>query len=49
MGYDNSNWYRTWRSRYELVYIELDEWVNRGFRWMKASPERIIKHRKVLH
>jgi len=45
MGCDNSNWYRTWRSRYETVYTELDEWVNRGFRWMKVSPDRILRQR----
>jgi len=47
MGVCDSNWYRTWQPRYELVYSELLSWNNRAYRWMKVSPERIAKSKVV--
>lgn len=40
LGIDKSNWSRTWQSRYELLYQELDEWVNRAYRFMKMKSQR---------
>lgn len=46
MGCHDSEWYRTWRGRYEQIYRELEEWPNRAFRYMQVSPERIAGYRE---
>lgn len=42
MGVDSSSWYRVWRRRYEVIYQELNEWSNRGFRFIRIRQLRDI-------
>jgi hypothetical protein len=38
----SSPWYRTWRKRYEAIFQELNEWSNRGFRYIRVKQQREV-------
>lgn len=44
LGVSKSRWFACWAQRYEEVFREVDEWVNRAYRWvgqklrMEAEP-----------
>lgn len=37
VGVGKSQWFALWKARYELIYQELSEWVNRAWRYIKVK------------
>ena len=36
-GISETRWYALWKARYELIYRELNEWVNRAWRYIRVK------------
>ena len=48
IGVSKSSWFSTWNGRYQALYNELDEWTNRGYRFIEAKASRNSRVAKEL-
>lgn len=39
IGCSKTKWFSTWQQRYERVYVEFNDWSDRGFRYLKVRQK----------
>jgi len=40
VGCGKTQWFALWQARYEMIYGELNDWVNRAFRFIRVKQQR---------